>query len=89
MRSVADLVHIATMPVGYSYHASFSRVTVHRAGWPTLRVTLVTLLAIPVLAIPVRTAFTTVAGPELVGALKRTATAELAFALLLAVGVLA
>jgi 1,4-dihydroxy-2-naphthoate octaprenyltransferase len=56
------------------------------AASPTI---LVTLLAIPILAIPVRTAFTTVAGPELVGALKRTAAAELAFALLLAVGVLA
>jgi 1,4-dihydroxy-2-naphthoate octaprenyltransferase len=57
-----------------------------QAASPTI---LVTLLAIPVLAVPVRTAFTTVAGPELVGALKRTAASELAFSLLLAIGVLA
>jgi 1,4-dihydroxy-2-naphthoate octaprenyltransferase len=60
-------------------------VLIHAAS-PTI---LVTLLAIPVLAVPVRTAFTTVAGPELVGALKRTAASELAFSLLLAIGVLA
>ena len=50
---------------------------------------LITLLATPVLAGAVRTAFITIAGPQLVGALKRTAAAELAFSLLLAVGVLA
>jgi 1,4-dihydroxy-2-naphthoate polyprenyltransferase len=57
-----------------------------QAASPTI---LITLLAIPVLAGAVRTAFTTIAGPQLVGALKRTAAAELAFSLLLAVGVLA
>jgi len=57
-----------------------------RAASPTI---LLTLLAIPMLAAPVRTAFSSVAGPELVGALKRTAATELAFSLLLAIGVLA
>jgi len=60
-------------------------VLIHAAS-PSL---LVTLLAIPVLAAPVRTAFSSVAGPELIGALKRTAASELAFSLLLAIGVLA
>jgi len=50
---------------------------------------LVTLLAIPLLAAPVKSEFTSVAGPELVGALKRTAASELVFSLLLAIGVLA
>jgi len=50
---------------------------------------LVTLLAIPIVAAPVRTAFRSTDGPALVGALKRTAAGELAFALLLAIGVLA
>ena len=57
-----------------------------RAASPAI---LVTLLAIPLLAAPVRSAFTSVSGPELVGALKRTAASELAFSLLLAIGVLA
>jgi 1,4-dihydroxy-2-naphthoate polyprenyltransferase len=57
-----------------------------RVASPTI---LVTLLAAPLLAIPVRTAFESVSGPELVGALKRTAAAEVAFSMLLAVGVLA
>jgi 1,4-dihydroxy-2-naphthoate octaprenyltransferase len=56
-----------------------------RAASPTI---LVTLLAIPVLAAPVRTAFITTAGPALVGALKRTAASELVFSLLFAIGVL-
>jgi 1,4-dihydroxy-2-naphthoate octaprenyltransferase len=60
-------------------------VLIRDAG-PTI---LLTLLAIPVLAAPVRTAFITTTGPALVGALKRTAAAEMAFALLLSVGVLA
>ncbi len=60
-------------------------VLIHAAS-PTI---LITLLAIPVLAGAVRTAFVTIAGPRLIGALKRAAAAELAFALLLAVGVLA
>jgi len=56
-----------------------------RVAGPTI---LVTLLAIPVLAAPVRTAFSTPAGPALVGALKRTAASELVFSLLFAIGVL-
>ena len=56
------------------------------AASPTI---LLTLLTLPVLAAPVRTAYTSAAGPELVGALKRTAAAELAFSLLFAIGVLA
>lgn len=43
---------------------------------------------IPIAAVPVRTAFETRAGPPLVGALKRMAVAELAYALLLTVGLL-
>jgi 1,4-dihydroxy-2-naphthoate octaprenyltransferase len=45
--------------------------------------------SIPIAAIPVRTAFATESGPELVGALKRMAAAELAYALLLTMGLLA
>jgi 1,4-dihydroxy-2-naphthoate octaprenyltransferase len=45
--------------------------------------------AIPVAAIPVRTAFASRRGPELVAALKRMAAAEIAYALLLALGLLA
>lgn len=44
---------------------------------------------IPIAAVPVRTAFATRSGPPLVGALKRMAVAELAYALLLTVGLLA
>lgn len=44
--------------------------------------------AIPIAAVPVRTAFDTSAGPALVRALKRMAMAELAYALLLALGLL-
>ncbi|HEV2035064.1 MAG TPA: 1,4-dihydroxy-2-naphthoate polyprenyltransferase [Candidatus Dormibacteraeota bacterium] len=44
---------------------------------------------IPIAAVPVRTAFATPAGPPLVGALKRMAVAELAYALLMTVGLLA
>ena len=43
---------------------------------------------IPIAALPVRTAFATRSGPPLVGALKRMAVAELAYALLLTVGLL-
>ncbi len=43
---------------------------------------------IPIAAIPVRTAFATRSGPELVGALKRMAAAELAYALLMTLGLL-
>jgi 1,4-dihydroxy-2-naphthoate octaprenyltransferase len=43
---------------------------------------------IPIAAGPVRTAFATTEGPALVGALKRMAMAELAYALLLALGLL-
>jgi 1,4-dihydroxy-2-naphthoate octaprenyltransferase len=50
---------------------------------------LLVLLAIPIAALPVRTAFATRGGPPLVAALKRMAAAEMAFAMLLAVGLLA
>jgi 1,4-dihydroxy-2-naphthoate octaprenyltransferase len=43
---------------------------------------------IPLAAVPVRTAFATRSGPELVAALKRMAGAELAYALLLTIGLL-
>ncbi len=46
------------------------------------------LFAIPVAAVSVRTAFATTSAPALVAALKRMAVAELAFALLLAVGLI-
>src|SRR6267143_62263 len=44
---------------------------------------------IPIAAVPVRTAFATRSAPELVGALKRMAAAEVAYALLLTAGLLA
>jgi 1,4-dihydroxy-2-naphthoate octaprenyltransferase len=44
---------------------------------------------IPIAAVPVRTAFRTRSAPELVGALKRMAAVEVAYALLLTVGLLA
>ena len=44
--------------------------------------------AIPIAAAPVRTAFASTAAPALVGALKRMAAAQLAYALLFALGVL-
>ena len=50
--------------------------------------TMLALVAVPIAAVSVRTAFATTAGPALVGALKRMAVAELAFALLLTVGLL-
>jgi 1,4-dihydroxy-2-naphthoate octaprenyltransferase len=43
---------------------------------------------IPIAAVPLRTAFATRSGPELVGALKRMAGAELAYALLMTIGLL-
>jgi 1,4-dihydroxy-2-naphthoate polyprenyltransferase len=43
---------------------------------------------IPIAAVPVRTAFATRSGPQLVGALKRMAAAELAYALLMTAGLL-
>ncbi|HEY5033764.1 MAG TPA: 1,4-dihydroxy-2-naphthoate polyprenyltransferase [Candidatus Dormibacteraeota bacterium] len=43
---------------------------------------------IPIAAVPLRTAFATRSGPELVGALKRMAGAELAYALLMTLGLL-
>jgi len=43
---------------------------------------------IPIVAVPVRTAFATRSGPELVVALKRMAGAELAYALLMTLGLL-
>jgi 1,4-dihydroxy-2-naphthoate polyprenyltransferase len=47
---------------------------------------LLALLAIPIAALAVRTAHATTGGPPLVRALKRMAAAELAYALLLALG---
>jgi 1,4-dihydroxy-2-naphthoate octaprenyltransferase len=44
--------------------------------------------AIPIAAVPVRTAFATRTGPALVGALKRMAIAQLAYALLFTLGLL-
>jgi 1,4-dihydroxy-2-naphthoate polyprenyltransferase len=44
--------------------------------------------AIPIAAVPVRTAFATQNGPALVGALKRMAVAQLAYALLFTLGLL-
>lgn len=44
--------------------------------------------AIPIAAVPVRTAFATTAPPLLVGALKRMAAAQLAYALLFTLGIL-
>jgi 1,4-dihydroxy-2-naphthoate polyprenyltransferase len=43
---------------------------------------------IPIAAVPVRTAFATRSGPALVGALRRMAAAELAYALLMTLGLL-
>src|SRR6266852_3032464 len=50
---------------------------------------LLVLLAIPIAAMPVRTALVSRSGPSLVAALKRMAAAEIAYAMLLAVGLLA
>ncbi len=49
---------------------------------------LLVALALPIAVVPARIAYATVAGPPLVRALKRMAIAELAFALLFAVGLL-
>ena len=57
-----------------------------REAFPTV---LLTLLAIPVAVPSLTTAFTSVQGPQLVGALKRMAATEIVFALLFAIGVLA
>jgi len=58
----------------------------------TTKLTAVTVMAvhfaIPIAAVPVRTAFATSAPPALVRALKRMAAAELAYALLLTLGLL-
>jgi len=58
----------------------------------TTRLAAVTVMAvhfaIPIAAVPVRTAFATTDAPALVRALKRMAVAELAYALLLTVGLL-
>ncbi len=56
----------------------------HLATWTVMLVH----FAIPIAAAPVRTAFGTAAPPTLVAALKRMAAAELAFALLLTVGLI-
>jgi 1,4-dihydroxy-2-naphthoate octaprenyltransferase len=47
-----------------------------------------TFASIPLAAIPVRTIFTQTEGPPLIGVLKATARLQLAFAALLAIGVL-
>jgi 1,4-dihydroxy-2-naphthoate octaprenyltransferase len=47
------------------------------------------VFGIPIAAVPVRTAFATRSGKELVGALKQMAAAEVAYALLFTVGLLA
>ena len=49
---------------------------------------LLVALAIPVAVMPVRLAYASAAGPPLVRALKRMAIAELAYALLFALGLL-
>jgi 1,4-dihydroxy-2-naphthoate octaprenyltransferase len=49
---------------------------------------LLVALAIPIAVVPVRIAYATAAGPPLVRALKRMAMAELAYALLFALGLL-
>jgi 1,4-dihydroxy-2-naphthoate octaprenyltransferase len=46
------------------------------------------LFAIPIAAMPLRTAFASRSGPSLVAALKQMAAAEIAYALLLTVGLL-
>jgi 1,4-dihydroxy-2-naphthoate polyprenyltransferase len=56
----------------------------HMATWTVMLVH----FAIPIAAAPVRTAFATSSPPALVGALKRMAAAEAAFALLLTVGLI-
>jgi 1,4-dihydroxy-2-naphthoate octaprenyltransferase len=50
---------------------------------------LLALFAMPIAAVPVRTAFVSRSGPALVGALKRMAATEIAYAMLLAAGLLA
>jgi 1,4-dihydroxy-2-naphthoate polyprenyltransferase len=50
---------------------------------------LLVLFAIPIAAVPVRTAFASRSGPALVSALKRMAATEIAYAMLLAAGLLA
>lgn len=60
-------------------------VLVLRLAAPTV---MLVHFGIPIAAVPVRTAFATASGPPLVGALKRMATTQMAFALLLTVGLL-
>jgi 1,4-dihydroxy-2-naphthoate octaprenyltransferase len=50
---------------------------------------LLVLFAIPIAVVPVRAAFAGRSGPSLIAALKRMAAAEITYALLLAVGLLA
>jgi 1,4-dihydroxy-2-naphthoate octaprenyltransferase len=54
------------------------------AAWTVMLI----YFAIPVAAVPVRSAFANTSAPALVRALKRMAVAELAYALLLALGLL-
>jgi len=67
-----------------AFAVPIAAVALNLAAIPTLLV----LLAIPLAVVPVRIAFSDLGGPPLVGALKRMAVAELAFALLLALGLL-
>lgn len=60
-------------------------ILVTRLAGPTI---MLVHFAIPIAAMPVRTAFATRSGPQLVGALKRMAAVELTYALLLTVGLL-
>jgi 1,4-dihydroxy-2-naphthoate octaprenyltransferase len=60
-------------------------IFVTRLAGPTI---MLVHFAIPIAAVPVRTAFATRSGPELVGALKRMAATELAYALLMTIGLL-
>jgi 1,4-dihydroxy-2-naphthoate octaprenyltransferase len=68
--------------------AAFAVPIVIFAFHPAAVMLLLSLLAIPVAASPVRVAFANTAGPPLVRALKQMAVAELAYALLLTLGLL-
>jgi 1,4-dihydroxy-2-naphthoate octaprenyltransferase len=61
-------------------------IFVARLAGPTI---MLAHFCIPIAAVPVRTAFATRSGPELVEALKQMAAAELVYALLMTVGLLA
>ena len=67
---------------------SYTSVVAGVAGGVLPSWALLTLVSLPLAVVPVRTIFTSVAGPPLVGVLKATARLQLVFAALLAVGVL-